>query len=443
MLKRYFSLLLALVMCLSLAACGGGTENGNSPSDDSVQKTDESKTTENIPQTENTVPLAAFEPERPETDELTWNFDSKSGTLFIHGEGMMRSYAAEPPEWDVHKDQIHKIVLDDTITSVGEYAFYDYPQLEEVNLPDSVEIIDTSAFDYARELKTITIPASLKYVGSRAFYNTLLWNPKDLVFPEGCEYIGDFAFHSALKSGGMVSLPSTLKYLGDCSFTNSYLSDFVVSAENENYCSEDHVIYTKDKKEMLMMAPVTEREDVFCIPDGVEKIGAECFNAIQNIKTIQIPASVKEISEEAFFSTFDLEEILVDEGNQFYQSQDGLLLTKDGKLLLGWPDGRKSEELVIPEGVERLSAYLFYGRTDRGYKVVLPEGVKELGTFSLPYNVTSITLPLSLEKIDSYVFYSGMTVGSISYDGTKEDWEKVSIEDGNELLESLDVRMKS
>ena len=296
MLKRMFSFILALMICLSLAACGNGTdsERARPAKADSAPETAESKTSESddaktpnaTAEQEIAETSSDYEPARYETDTLTWDFDSASGTLSIHGEGPMRDYSAEAPEWEPYKDQILTVSLDDGITSVGAYAFYNYLHFTEVRLPDSVEVIDVSAFDYDWELRTITIPASLKYVGSRAFYNTLLWEPSDLVFPEGCEYIGDQAFHSALKSGGVVSLPSTLRYLGSESFTNAYLSDFIVSADNEVYCSENHAIYTKDMKEMLMLAPDAKDVTEFRVPDGVEKISSECFNVIRGIVTV-------------------------------------------------------------------------------------------------------------------------------------------------------------
>lgn len=443
MLKRMFSFILALVMCLSLAACGNNTDSGNADAvkEESTQEIGENEALETGSLAENEGISYDYEPERYETDTLSWDFDAASGTLSIHGEGPMRDYSDAAPEWEQYSDQILKVSLDDGITSVGAYAFYNYLNLTEARLPDSVEVIDVSAFDYDWTLRTITIPASLKYVGERAFYNTLLWEPENLIFPEGCEYIGDEAFHSALKSGGIVSLPSTLKYLGSQSFTNAYLSDFIVSPENGAYCSENHAIYTKDRKEIRMLAPDAKDVTEFRVPDGVEKISFECFNVIRGIETIYIPASVTEIPEGAIFSTFELKEIIVDEANPNYKSENGLLLSRDGTLLLAWPDGIEADEFVIPEGVERIGAYLFYGRTDGSYSVILPESVREIGTMSLPCCMTSLTLPASLEKIDRSVFYDGLTVDEITYNGTAADWEKITVGEGNDALDTAEIHM--
>ena len=459
MLKKLCSFLLVSALCLSLAACGKPetaapetpsapvaqnepvTPDKPAPVQEETPAASPAEETPEAGEKPDAGTSSVYEPERCETDALTWEFDADTGTLSVHGEGPMRDYSGEAPEWEPYKDQILAVSLDDGITSVGAYAFYNYLCLTEVRLPDSVEVIDVSAFDYDWELRSITIPASLKYVGDRAFYNTLLWEPEDLVFPEGCEYIGDEAFHSALKTGGSVSLPSTLKYLGERSFTNAYLSDFTVAEDNEFYCSENHAVYTKDMKSLLMFAPVTEGMSEFRIPDGVEKISAECFNVMQGVETVYIPASVTEIEEEAFFSTFDLKKITVDEANPNYRSENGLLLSRDGTLLLAWPDGTEVSELVIPDGVERLGAYLFYGRYDSPYTVVLPESVREIGTMSLPANMASLTLPSGLEKIDDYVFYEGLSVAGIHYNGTAADWEKIVIGENNTVLDSTPIQM--
>lgn len=459
MLKKMFLTVFALGMCLSLAACGENKTSGNESSvkEKSVKEestkeegteetgtgeTEKSEEAEPVPENTESESKVLYEPSRFDTDELTWEFDAGTGTLFVHGEGPMRQYSSEMPKWEQHKDEICAVVLDDGITSVGAYAFYNYMNLTKVTLPDSVEVIDVSAFDYDWELSEVNIPSSLKYVGYRAFYNTMLHEPADLVFPEGLEYIGDLAFHSAVKSGGKVSLPSTLKYLGAQSFTNSYLSDFVVSPENQAYCCADHAVYTKDMKELMMAAPVSEGRNEFFVPDGVEKIDAECFNVVTGIERIIIPASVKEIEESAFFSTFDLKEIVVDAENPAYKSENGLLLSKDGTLLLAWPDAIEGNALVIPDGVQRIGAYLFYGRTEGGYTVVLPEGVKEIGTMSLPYDMASLSLPASLEKINDNVFYEGISIGSVTYAASAEDWEKIEIGEGNTGLSAINIQMK-
>ena len=73
---------------------------------------------------------------------------------------------------------------------------------------------------------------------------------------------------------------------------------------------------------------------------------------------------------------------------------------------------------------------------------MIPEGVEEIGTMSLPNSMASLTLPSSLKKIDANVFYGGISVDSISYYGTKAEWDKITVEDGNDALMSLNIQMQ-
>ena len=55
--------------------------------------------------------------------------------------------------------------------------------------------------------------------------------------------------------------------------------------------------------------------------------------------------------------------------------------------------------------------------------------------------MTSLTLPASLEKIDRSVFYDGLTVDEITYNGTSADWEKITVGEGNDALDTAEIHM--
>lgn len=379
-------------------------------------------------------------PEPVETDSLTWEFDAGTGTLSIHGSGPMRSCYPDPPEWEVYKDQITAVRIDEGVTSIGDSAFFNYPNLQTVLLPDSIEIVEQYAFYYCWELRNITIPANLRYVGYMSFYNTLLHDPVDIVFPEGMEYIGENAFHSAMKTDGKYVIPSTVRYIGPCALSNAFVSDIIVDEGNAFYKSENHALLTKDGKEMLMYAPEAE-ETSFSVPDGVEKIDKECFNVIQHLEKLTIPASVTEIEDAAIFSTFNLNEFIVAEDNPAYKIIDDALCTIDGKEYLAFPDGIELSEIVIPEGVERIAPYVFYGREyDTKYPVTLPESLKIIGQMSMPPSISTINIPKGVATIEPYAFCYENGVDEVVYGGSEADWQMIDIGDGNMGLDSAVIR---
>ena len=137
MFKKKFSFILVLIICVSLTACG---KSDNSRGDDdlkenSIEESNDVKEADNV-----TIPEKeennCYEPERYETDQLTWEFDSNTGTLYIHGNGPMRQYIDDVPEWSKYKDEIITLILDEGITSVGPYAFAEFSNLNEVKMPD-------------------------------------------------------------------------------------------------------------------------------------------------------------------------------------------------------------------------------------------------------------------------------------------------------------------
>ena len=60
-------------------------------------------------------------------------------------------------------------LIPDSVTSIGDYAFYTCYSLTRIEIPDSVASIGSSAFENCDSLTSIKIPASVTSIGSSAF----------------------------------------------------------------------------------------------------------------------------------------------------------------------------------------------------------------------------------------------------------------------------------
>lgn len=60
-------------------------------------------------------------------------------------------------------------MIPDSVTSIGEKAFYDCHRLTSISIPDSVTSIGDGAFEGCRNLTIINIPDSVTHVGESAF----------------------------------------------------------------------------------------------------------------------------------------------------------------------------------------------------------------------------------------------------------------------------------
>lgn len=117
------------------------------------------------------------------------------------------------------------------------------------------------------------------------------------------------------------------------------------------------------------------------IPEGTQTIGAFAFEGCTNLKVVNIPASVEDISDRAF-DNCNIDSFEVDPQNSRYSSSDGhLFVNEDGKcnLIKGCVCPK------IPEGTDKIGAFAFYGCT--GLKeIFLPKSVTFIGMNSF-YNL--------------------------------------------------------
>ena len=122
------------------------------------------------------TPTEPTEPENPDGDSgvfgsLTWTLDGE-GVLTISGTGAMPycQMESEVP-WMEYAEDITKAVIQDGVTSIGAYAFYNCLNLEDVEIGSSVTQIHNAAFYGCRSLKTVEIPDTVVSIGNEAFYN--------------------------------------------------------------------------------------------------------------------------------------------------------------------------------------------------------------------------------------------------------------------------------
>ena len=73
--------------------------------------------------------------------------------------------------------------------------------------------------------------------------------------------------------------------------------------------------------------------------------------------------------------------------------------------------------------------------------ISIPDGVTSIDyqTFSGCIRLTSITLPESLVSIGDRAFEDCSALTSVYYKGTKAEWDEISVDSGNEALQSATI----
>ena len=85
---------------------------------------------------------------------------------------------------------LESITIGNSVTSIGDGAFYGCSSLESITIPGSVTVIGNGTFCDCISLESITIPDSVKSVGSGAFLNTAYYNSTDN-WEDGILFIGN------------------------------------------------------------------------------------------------------------------------------------------------------------------------------------------------------------------------------------------------------------
>ena len=193
------------------------------------------------------------------------------------------------------------------------------------------------------------------------------------------------------------------------------------------------------------------------LPKGLEKIGVCAFRNCDSLTELIIPSSVTEIHETSLSGCDNLQSIILEEGNKKYTLDDnGILYGRNQTYLFACPGG-KTGHVNIPEGVTRI---LFVAFEDcKGLTgITLPDSLEEIKSnafwgcssleeVTIPESVSVIwansfsgsglvrvTIPSSVTWIGASAFGYCSKLTDVFYQGTKEQWRMVEVQEGNEPI---------
>ncbi len=220
-------------------------------------------------------------------DNLTWSLDTDTGVLTISGTGDMDNwnYYGDVP-WFSNRSSVKTVVIPDSVTSIGRWAFGYCESLTSVTIPDSVTSIGSCAFYDCTGLTSITIPDSVTSIGNGAFYNC-----------------------TGLTS---VTIPDSVTSIGDEAFNNcTRLTSITVKEGNPKYSSDEYgVLFNKDKT-LLIQYPIGNKRTSYTIPDSVTSIGDWAFAQCTGLTSVTIGNSVTSIGSSAFWCCTGLTSITI------------------------------------------------------------------------------------------------------------------------------------
>ena len=227
-------------------------------------------------------------------DNLTWKL-YEDGTLNISGKGAMKAYDSDDSPATQKKDSVKTVVIEDGVTSIGDYAFWNCTGLTSISIPNNVTSIGNSAFESCSQLASIEIPSSVTSIGNSAFESCS--QLASIEIPSSVTSIGERAFKNCSQLAS-IEIPKSVTSIGKYAFSGcsgltsitilggvTSIGDFAFSS-----CSQ--------------LASIE-------IPSSVTSIGNSAFESCSQLASIEIPSSVTSIGNSAFWNCTGLTSITI------------------------------------------------------------------------------------------------------------------------------------
>ena len=305
--------------------------------------------------------------------------------------------------------EITNLIIPNSVTSIGNYAFYNCRGLTSVTIPNSVRSIGDRAFYSCSGLSSVTIGNSVTSIGESAFSGCS--GLTSVTIGNSVTSIESGAFYgcSSLTS---VTIPNSVTSIGDnalrnCSgLTSVTIGNSVTSIEYGTFSGCSGLTSVTIPNSVTSIGSYAFEDcsalTSVTIPNSVTSIGSSAFSGCSGLTSITIPNSVTSIGNCAFSGCSGLTTINVEAGNTVYDSRNNcnaIIETSTNTLIQG------CKNTTIPNSVTSIGNYAFRGCSGLT-SVTISNSITSIGyrAFEDCRGLTSVCIGNSVISLDNRVF---------------------------------------
>ena len=224
---------------------------------------------------------------------------------------------------------VTNVTIPNSVTSIGEYAFCNC-SLVNVTIPNSVTSIDTYAFCDCENLTNVSIPSSVVHFGKTPFIfcenlSSIVVDNGNAIFDsrDNCNAVIKTATNELVIGCKSTIIPNTVSVIKEGAFWGSGLTSIIIPNSVQNI--EDYAFYSCDSLESAIIGDnvikIGDQAFGYCknlanvkIGNKVEDIGWRSFGHCESIPSITIPNSVKRIGAAAFGECYNMSSLSIGSG---------------------------------------------------------------------------------------------------------------------------------
>ena len=344
---------------------------------------------------------------------------------------------------------IKEVVLPSSLRLIDMYAFYDCTKLKSVVVPEGIDKINYCTFGGCSALESVVLPSTLKSIGESAFVRCIKLS--SFTIPENVTEIGDNAFENCVGLYEIHNLNSTPQKINADVFdglTISSINLYVPPTRKDAYDAAevwkdfnvkemkaivDGLHYTLNPAagtakltfdelvnnyaglsgKVTIPASIIYNDVTYqvteignyafqgnktitelVLPEGLVRIGHDCFENMTKLASINIPSTV------TYIARFASDNNLL--SNDYLYTKSGLLYI-DNCLIKAKTTA--SGNIEVEDGTRLIAAYAFSGCKDID-KLILPQSIKEIGEYAFKgcKSLDEIDWPESVTVIRRGVF---------------------------------------
>ena len=330
---------------------------------------------------------------------------------------------------------LQTVSLPDSVASIGAYAFKDCINLKDLEIPANTSVIEKGAFENCSSLVNVMIPEGVTEIQKDAFKGCSSLNA--LTLPNSIQTLGDQALNVGKQLEYIYYNGTTDEFLqikrGQAALRNVHVvcqnqwndaSDFEYTVSGDSivinkYIGSNDTVYIPYKIEDKMVTSIGNNAftstavKIVVLPNSITSLGSFVFGQCMYLTTVVLPNTISNMAMSTFsqcksLKTVELPLSITEVPNMTFENCSALT------------------SVIIPEGVKSIGMGAFSNTTSlRNLK--LPSTLEKLGfTVFMMSGIRTLTIPISVTRLDNMAFYFAKNLDAIYYEGTKDEWDAIS-----------------